>query len=72
MALKKDTSGEGVPLVTAVQRLFDLTVVESVESPDAADDEAPSPARSSARSDATSVVLATDDLIPSQKKAAGQ
>jgi glutamyl-tRNA reductase len=30
MALKKDTSGEGVPLVTAVQRLFDLTIVESV------------------------------------------
>ena len=31
MALKKDTSGDGVPLVTAVQRLFDLTVVEAVE-----------------------------------------
>jgi glutamyl-tRNA reductase len=33
MALKKDTSGDGVPLVTAVQRLFDLTVVEAVEDP---------------------------------------
>ena len=33
VALKKDTSGDGVPLVTAVQRLFDLTVVEAVEDP---------------------------------------
>ena len=29
MALKKDTSGDGMPLVTAVQRLFDLTIVEA-------------------------------------------
>src|SRR5207244_4608142 len=34
MALKKDTSGDGVPLVTAVQRLFDLTIVEAVPAPE--------------------------------------
>src|SRR6185369_13934642 len=34
MALKKDTSGEGLPLVTAVQRLFDLTIIEAVPPPD--------------------------------------
>jgi len=33
--LKKDASGDGVPLVTAVQRLFDLTVVETVDDPGA-------------------------------------
>ena len=33
VALKKDTSGDGVSLVTAVQRLFDLTVVDTVEDP---------------------------------------
>jgi len=57
MALKKDTSGDGVPLVTAVQRLFDLTVVEAVEDP------ADAPASEGAESPAP--------IAASQKKASG-
>ena len=45
VALKKDTSGDGVPLVTAVQKLFDLTVVEAIEDP--TDDAPVSPAEAS-------------------------
>jgi glutamyl-tRNA reductase len=57
MALKKDTSGDGVPLVTAVQRLFDLTVVESV------DDGAAAPAEVAETRDAPAA--------DAQKKASG-
>ncbi len=52
MALKKDTSGEGVPLVTAVQRLFDLPVVEAVEDLAADDSAAPPAPRSAAAAEA--------------------
>ena len=34
MALKRDESGEGVPLVIAVQKLFELSVVETVAEPE--------------------------------------
>lgn len=40
MALKKD-AGDALPLVAAVQRLFELTVVESVESADTTGDGEP-------------------------------
>jgi glutamyl-tRNA reductase len=61
MALKKDVSGDGVPLVIAVQRLFDLTVVEAVEDLGA---EAPAGERAPA--------LGSDAALPSpQKKASG-
>jgi glutamyl-tRNA reductase len=49
MALKKDTSGDGMPLVTAVQRLFDLTVVEAVEDPAAEATEAVAGVEAAAR-----------------------
>jgi glutamyl-tRNA reductase len=42
MALKRDDGGEGVPLVIAVQRLFELSVVEPVAEAEA-DDEAVEP-----------------------------
>jgi hypothetical protein len=65
MALKKDTSGDGVPLVTAVQRLFDLTVVESVEDPGA---DAPGGEREAA---AATEVAAGAPMPTQQKKASG-
>jgi len=71
MALKKDTSGDGVPLVTAVQRLFDLTVVESVEDPGA---DAPVAAAAASAPAAAPAPHAVDDglaALPNQKKASG-
>jgi glutamyl-tRNA reductase len=62
MALKKDTSGDGVPLVTAVQRLFDLTVVEAVDDPSA---DAPGGGERAPEGEATA-----DAPIPSQQKKA--
>jgi glutamyl-tRNA reductase len=40
MALKRDDGGEGVPLVVAVQRLFELSVVEAVPEPEPDEDDA--------------------------------
>jgi glutamyl-tRNA reductase len=68
MALKKDTSGDGVPLVTAVQRLFDLTIVEAVEESSPAERDGDLPARDERRE-----TEAPDQRREDQpKKAAGQ
>jgi hypothetical protein len=46
MALKKD-SGEGVPLLVAVQRLFDLSIVLAEPEPVSDQSEATAPAEES-------------------------
>jgi len=61
MALKKDTSGEGLPLVAAVQRLFDLTIVEPVPTPDADDDARPAPPPKAMAAAAASPEAAADE-----------
>jgi glutamyl-tRNA reductase len=61
MALKKDTSGDGVPLVTAVQRLFDLTIVEAVPPPEAETDAVGGGAGASDTRTAAPVALKIDE-----------
>jgi glutamyl-tRNA reductase len=68
VALKKD-AGDALPLVVAVQRLFELTVVEAVESADTggADDDEAAPAPHAAAESAPGTSDAAE-----QKKATGR
>ena len=76
MALKKDTSGDGVPLVTAVQRLFDLTVVEAVDTGDddaEARPDGPRRRTPERAADSSTSAPAAEAFAPgTQKKASGQ